>query len=66
MRVVYGLENKGAKRKHSPLLLFPFFSRHNFRVITRSETFALFYYIDTSVLLENIPLVKFIKTTSGT
>ena len=26
----------------------------------------LFYYIDTSVLLENIPLVKFIKTTLGT
>ena len=26
----------------------------------------LFYYIDTSVLLENISLVKFIKTTSGT
>ena len=26
----------------------------------------VFYYIDTSVLLENIPLVKFIKTTSGT
>ena len=24
------------------------------------------YYIDTSVLLENILLVKFIKTTSGT
>ena len=24
------------------------------------------YYIDTSVLLENITLVKFIKTTSGT
>ena len=24
------------------------------------------YYIDTSVLLENVPLVKFIKTTSGT
>ena len=24
------------------------------------------YYIDTSVLLENIPLVKFIKTKSGT
>ena len=24
------------------------------------------YYIDTRVLLENIPLVKFIKTTSGT
>jgi len=28
--------------------------------------FMAFYYIDTSVLLENIPLVKFIKTTSGT
>ena len=25
-----------------------------------------YYYIDESVLLENIPLVKFIKTTSGT
>ena len=25
-----------------------------------------FYYIDMSVLLENIPLVKFIKTASGT
>ena len=24
------------------------------------------YYIDTGVLLKNIPLVKFIKTTSGT
>ena len=28
--------------------------------------FIEFCYIDTSVLLENIPLVKFIKTTSGT
>ena len=27
---------------------------------------SMLYYIDTSVLLENIPLVKFIKTTSGT
>ena len=27
---------------------------------------AHFYYIDTSFLLENMPLVKFIKTTSGT
>ena len=26
----------------------------------------IIYYIDTSVLLENIPLVKFTKTTSGT
>ena len=29
-------------------------------------TYLAFYCIDTSVLLENIPLVKFIKTTSGT
>ena len=28
--------------------------------------FNTFYYIDTSDLLENIPLVTFIKTTSGT
>ena len=28
--------------------------------------FIFFYYIDTRVLVENIPLVKFIKTTSGT
>ena len=28
--------------------------------------FTSVYYIDTSVLLENMPLVKFIKTTSGT
>ena len=27
---------------------------------------STFYYIDRSVLLENIPLVKFMKTTSGT
>ena len=31
-----------------------------------NKQFIYFYYIDTSVLLENIPLVKFIKTTSGT
>ena len=29
-------------------------------------TYTYFYYIDTSVLLENVPLVKFIKTASGT
>ena len=28
--------------------------------------FSAFYYINTSVLLENIPLLKFIKTTFGT
>ena len=27
---------------------------------------TIIYYIDTSVLLENVPLVKFLKTTSGT
>ena len=31
-----------------------------------NKQFFYYYYIDTSVLLENIPLVKFIKTTSGT
>ena len=40
-------------------------------IIVKTEQYLLllhiiFYYIDTSVLLENIPLVKFIKTTSGT
>ena len=30
------------------------------------QHYNVIYYIDTSVLLENIPLVKFIKTTSGT
>ena len=34
--------------------------------LPRLITINPFYYIDTSVLLENIPLVKFIKTTSGT
>ena len=29
-------------------------------------SFIDIYYIDTGVLLENIPLVKFIKTTSRT
>ena len=35
-------------------------------VLRRIHKFIPFYYIDTSVLLENIPLVKFIKTTSRT
>ena len=41
-------------------------------MLTKSHALILFsfiipfYYIDTSVLVENIPLVKFIKTTSGT
>ena len=44
-------------------------SGYNFHGIMRS--YKLFrsthiYYIDTSVLLENKPLVNFIKTTSGT
>ena len=28
--------------------------------------YVYIYFIDMSVLVENIPLVKFIKTTSGT
>ena len=35
-------------------------------IYTDSRILWATYYIDTSVLLENIPLVKFIKTTSGT
>ena len=35
-------------------------------IYTDSRILWTSYYIDTSVLLENIPLVKFIKTTSGT
>ena len=36
-----------------------------FYFIFQDDTsFIVIYYIDTSVLLENIPLVKFIKTTS--
>ena len=34
--------------------------------VSESFGFGAFYYIDTSVLLENIPLVNFIKTTSRT
>ena len=37
-----------------------------FKSIRGLEVIIHFYYIDMSVLLENIPLVKFIKTTSGT
>ena len=37
-------------------------SEHYFPVVV----FIMLYDIDTSVLLENIPLVKFIKTTSRT
>ena len=36
------------------------------KILGYDKTFSTLYYIDTSVLLENIPLVKFIKTTSGT
>ena len=38
--------------------------KYNEQKIARKITHI--YYIDTSVLLENIPLLKFIKTTSGT
>ena len=33
---------------------------------SRYFIYKYIYYIDTSVLLENIPLVKIIKTPSGT
>ena len=36
-----------------------------FHLLTK-EKYKFFYYIDTSVLLENKLLLKFIKTTSGT
>ena len=36
------------------------------RCVNAIFTVISFYYLDKSVLLENIPLVKFIKTTSGT
>ena len=39
---------------------------HCFALLFFALHFIEFYYIDRSVLLENIPLVKFIKTTSGT
>ena len=47
------------------------YDRTSSPIIVKTEQYLLllhviFYYIDTSVLLENIPLVKFIKTTSGT
>ena len=35
-------------------------------LLCAKKLIIIFYYIDTSVLLENISLVKFIKTTSGT
>ena len=33
--------------------------------LAKKKAFNRFYYIDTSVLLENIPLVKFIKLHPG-
>ena len=51
--------NHLSKRKRFPFFLL----YHCFSFL---ELIISFYYIDTSVLLENIPLVKFIKPTSGT
>ena len=36
---------------------------HSYSIV---QWIICYYYIDTSVLLENIPLIKFIKTTSRT
>ena len=44
------------------------FCLNKLQILSRASFLALvksIYYIDTSVLLENIPLVKFIKTTPG-
>ena len=47
------------------------YDRTSSPIIVKTEQYLLllhiiFYYIDTSVLMENIPLVRVIKTTSGT
>ena len=39
---------------------------HYFNIFKGESLIRFIYYIDTSVLLENIPLEKFTKTTSGT
>ena len=39
---------------------------HYFNIFEGESLIGFIYYIDTSVLLENIPLEKFTKTTSGT
>ena len=54
--------NEGTKFGTLKKPLFSFFDAITF-LLWENRTD---YYIDTSVLLENIPLVKFIKTTSGT
>ena len=47
------------------------YDRTSSPIIVKTEQYLLllhiiFYYIDTSVLLENITIVRVIKTTSGT
>ena len=59
-------------RRHSEPLFqdekAPWKARARKGIVTNKSnlTYFAFYYIDTSVLLENILLVKFIKATSGT
>ena len=59
-------------RRHSEPLFqdekAPWKARARKGIVTNKSnlTYFAFYYIDTSVLLENIPIVKFIKTTYGT
>ena len=53
--IIIGKENNALQNNGWRILLKFLLAEHN-----------LFYYIDTSVLLESIPLVKFIKATSGT
>ena len=77
-RVTKKISNKLHQRALSMIIFYWFLQRQRiwtwkvgptFQVsvhVTCSPFKVVVYYIDTSVLLENIPLVKFIKTTSGT
>ena len=56
---------KNGKRRRL-IIIIVIFTIIIFIFIVMVIIIIIIYYIDTSVLLENIPLVKFIKTTSGT
>ena len=61
--VGYGLENEREKRKDSSQLPFPFFSPYNFRVITRSETFALLHFFPETELA--LPCYRRLEKTNS-
>ena len=58
------LSNQGDKNKENVKRQLVYLSKAT--IVHVNHAFGSFYYIDTSVLQENIPLVKFIKTTSET